>query len=157
LSACILTFFIALNVPFTYFHQDIPPNATPASLYKSYTDLYAQCDSAVKTYIKAHSNALTLHDTTDGSSPFSYNMGMTTTSMVLCPRRKEGELLYTENGSEVGFVAFNGTLLAGTLMVKGEKEWKYLREKQGALDTVLTAIGISKGDTNNGSYSGTKM
>jgi ATP adenylyltransferase len=150
-------FFADLDVPFIYFHQKIQLNASAASLHKIYTDLYSRCHSAVQTYIKAHPKSLTLHDTTDGSSPFSYNMGMTTTSMVLCPRRKEGKLLHNADGSEVGFVAFNGTLLAGTLMVKGEKEWQYLREERGVLDSVLDAIGIPKQGIDDGVHPGTKI
>jgi ATP adenylyltransferase len=104
----------------------------------------------VSAYIKARPGELQLHDIADGSSPFSYNMAMTTTSIILCPRRREGKMLQAGDGSDIGFVAFNGTLLAGTLMVKGEKEWKYLREEKGVLDKVLDAIGVPKAEESAG-------
>jgi ATP adenylyltransferase len=154
----ILIYLTELNVPFAYFHHKIQSNPSPASLHQAYKDLYSQCHLAVQKCIKAHPEGMKLHDTTDGSSAFSYNLGMTTTSMVLCPRRKEGEMLHKEDGSEVGFIAFNGTLLAGTLMVKVETEWQYLRAKKGVLDPVLDTIGISRESLEGGSYdSGTKI
>jgi ATP adenylyltransferase len=147
----------AATVPFTYFHQTIPVNPSAASLLKIYNELYSRCHSTVQSYAKAHPENFTLHDSIDGSSPFSYNLGMTTTSMILCPRRKEGELIHETGGSEIGFVAFNGTLLAGTLMVKGEKEWNYLREEKGILDTVLDAIGVPRDGLRDQGSVGTKI
>jgi ATP adenylyltransferase len=141
----------------TYFHQTLPSNPSAASLHKIYNDLYSQCHSAVQAYAKTYPETLIFNESTDGSSTFSYNLGMTTTSMVLCPRRKEGELLHDTDGSEIGFVAFNGTLLAGTLMVKGEREWNYLRKEEGVLDTVLDSIGIPSNGLKDQGFIGTKI
>ena len=67
---------------------------------------------------------------------------MTTSAMAIVPRRNEGAPIKNSQGAEVGSVALNGTLLAGTLMVKLEDEWNALRDDELQLDSVLTAIGI---------------
>lgn len=67
---------------------------------------------------------------------------MTTSSMVLCPRRNEGAVLKRDDGSEAGSVQLNGTILGGTLMVKLQDEWDVLRGDSTVLDALLGAIGI---------------
>lgn len=69
---------------------------------------------------------------------------MTTSGMAIVPRRNEGATIRNSQGVEVGSVALNGTLLAGTLMVKLEDEWNALRDDELQLDEILTAIGIPK-------------
>lgn len=48
------------------------------------------------------------------------------------------------NGSAIGPVALNGTMLAGTLMVKMETEWDALRGDNGAryLKRILEDVGV---------------
>lgn len=67
---------------------------------------------------------------------------MTTEGMVILPRRSEGTMLKRPDGTEIGFVALNGTTLGGTMMVKHQEEWDVLRSQQGKLDSILDAIGI---------------
>jgi ATP adenylyltransferase len=69
---------------------------------------------------------------------------MTTAGMVILPRRAEGTILRRDDGSEIGFVALNGTTLGGTMMVKQQDEWDMLRQETGLLDRILHAIGIPK-------------
>jgi sulfate adenylyltransferase (ADP) / ATP adenylyltransferase len=61
---------------------------------------------------------------------------MTTSGMAICPRRSDG--------SDVGYVELNGTLLGGTLMVKNEEEWDILRTQPEKLTFILNAIGLPK-------------
>jgi len=97
----------------------------------------------VREYIrKATPGTLELHDTEGGASPISYNLSLTTSAMAMVPRRAEGDSLRRPDGTEVGDVAFNGTLLAGTLMVKTEEEWGLLKNDPSHLDSILKAIGI---------------
>ena len=74
---------------------------------------------------------------------------MTISAMVICPRRREGNILQRDDGSDIGFVGLNGTILAGTLMVKHQEEWDVLRVEPKKLDTLLEAIGIPLGTKNN--------
>jgi ATP adenylyltransferase len=69
---------------------------------------------------------------------------MTTSAMAIVPRRNEGASIKNDRGIEVGSVALNGTLLAGTLMVKLEDEWNALRSDESQLDNILTTIGIPR-------------
>lgn len=67
---------------------------------------------------------------------------MTTEGMVIMPRRSEGGTLRRDDGTEVGFIALNGTTLCGTLMVKYQEEWDILRAQPEKLESILAAIGI---------------
>jgi ATP adenylyltransferase len=109
-----------------------------------YKDLYRASKVAVDRFIAANPEQLDLHSTDGGDLPISYNFAMTTSGMVMMPRRAEGTMLRQEDGSEIGFVALNGTALGGTMMVKHQEEYDALREKPELLDTILTAIGIPK-------------
>lgn len=76
------------------------------------------------------------------ASPISYNLGLTKKSMVLCPRTSEGLEIKNVDGKIIGSVALNGTLLAGTLLVKSEIEWDAVRKDEGILVDVLGTIGV---------------
>jgi ATP adenylyltransferase len=113
-----------------------------------YKLIYHECEKAVEQYVQVNPEEAYLYKPVPTASPqanessFSYNLAMTTTRMMIVPRRNEGHLLTKEDGSEIGFVALNGTLLGGTLMVRGEREWQWLKSKPEALDQALGAIGI---------------
>jgi ATP adenylyltransferase len=84
---------------------------------------------------------------TDGPSSISYNLAMTTSTMMICPRRSESAWipLKPELRTDVvdaGLVKLNGTILAGTLMVKAEVEWNELRNQPTMLENILETIGI---------------
>ena len=111
-------------------------------LYGIYTGLYKKAETAAFSYIQHHPESLELHPTGDGSNPISYNLAMTTSFMAIVPRRREGESLRRHDGSEIGFIALNGTVLAGTLMVKGEEEWEMLKQCKSSLDEILEAVGL---------------
>lgn len=79
----------------------------------------------------------------EGEAKISYNLAMTQTTMALCPRVAEGATVHSKSGEEVGSVALNGTVLAGTALVKNEAEWDALREDPKNLLKVLSKIGVS--------------
>ncbi|KAI6365237.1 hypothetical protein MCOR21_001381 [Pyricularia oryzae] len=76
----------------------------------------------------------------EGEARISYNLAMTRDVMVLCPRRAEGAALVAGSGDEVGKLALNGTVLAGTALVKSEAEWDALRGDPDQLGRVLARI-----------------
>lgn len=82
------------------------------------------------------------------SSPISYNLGITNRGMVVCPRTSEGLIIKTSKGDSIGPVALNGTLLAGTLLVKSEVEWDTLRGDESKLHEILGSIGINSNKKN---------
>lgn len=78
----------------------------------------------------------------DVTFAISYNLGLTNKSMVLCPRTSEGLSITGANGDLLGPIALNGTLLAGTLLVKSQAEWEAVRKNERILLDVLKAIGV---------------
>ena len=90
-------------------------------------------------------------ETMPTATSISYNLAMTTSVMVICPRRSEASMLVIEDDEpspkgrgNIGPVALNGTMLAGTLMVKTEREWDALRGGNGGslLTKVLEDVGV---------------
>ena len=79
----------------------------------------------------------------------SYNLAMTTTTMAICPRTSESGRLAnvtTNEDKSSSVVALNGTILAGTLMVKTKSEWDRLRQDPEQLRALLRSVGVP-GDT----------
>ncbi|KAF2202900.1 Ap4A phosphorylase-like protein II [Delitschia confertaspora ATCC 74209] len=139
------------GVPFTHFALVLPSEPTAEDLMRTYQFLYNGAKRAVEKHIRTNpASGFKLYGSEDGSVPISYNLAMTTTTMAICPRRSEGYMLRREDGSEIGFVALNGTTLGGTLMVKNEEEWDVLRTQPKKLDTLLQAIGIPKEPVQDG-------
>ena len=113
-----------LDLPFAYFRSVIPENPTPQQLHE--------------TYLTLHNKSLRIAET----SLMSYNLGLTDRAMVICPRTAEGTTLQSASGEFIGTVSLNGTLLAGTLLVKTEAEWNTMRADGSKLKEVLGSIGI---------------
>jgi len=131
------------GLPFTHFAARLPEVPTAEQLHRTYNGLYEASAAAVREYIsKAPARTLELHNTEDEASPISYNLSLTTTAMAIVPRKAEGDSLRRPDGTEVGKVALNGTLLAGTFMVKSQEEWNLLKNDSSHLDSILKAIGI---------------
>ena len=83
-----------------------------------------------------------LHSVQNEDSPISYNLAMTSTAMAICPRRSEGLMVCRDDGTDLDYVALNGTILGGTLMVKNEELWHLLRHDKQRMESVLQAIGV---------------
>lgn len=104
--------------------------------------MYEAAVKAVRDYIEYDPASLKLHSTEGGDLAISYNLAITTSYMILCPRQRGGTTIRRGDGTEIGTVELNGTLLAGTLMVKNEEMYKLLREEPDRLEGVLEATGI---------------
>jgi len=135
-------------LPFTHFAYRFETEPSEAELSQIYNRLYQLAKQAVDSFISSSPDQLTLHDASEGNLPISYNLAMTTVGMAIVPRRSEGYQLRRDDGSEIGFVQLNGTLLGGTFMVKFQEEWDVLQQEPTKLDAVLEAIGIPKTPTN---------
>ncbi|KAF2751963.1 putative bis-tetraphosphatase [Sporormia fimetaria CBS 119925] len=130
------------SLPFQHFAVRLPPSPSASDLYGIYTTLYTHAKNAVDTFHALHPDPSLYSSPNPDSLPISYNLAMTTDAMVIVPRRREGRILKAADATEVGFVALNGTVLGGTLMVKKEEEWDLLRERPELLDGILEGIGI---------------
>ncbi|KAK0666519.1 ATP adenylyltransferase-domain-containing protein [Cercophora samala] len=123
------------KLPFEVFAAGIEEvNGDGEGLRKVYLELYSQACEAVLGV--AEDIKL------DGEAKMSYNLAMTRTTMVVMPRLAEGGVVKDEKGQEVGKLALNGTVLAGTALVKSEMEWNALRRDPAQVREVLGRIGV---------------
>lgn len=124
-----------VDVPFSYFKREIVDGVDEKGVHSLYKELL---EESKKAWMGSRELKNREASTSVG---FSYNLGMTTRGIVLCPRVAESAVLKRDGEGDIGSVAANGTILGGTLMVKQEEEWVYLKETKGGLDEVLDAIG----------------
>ncbi|KJZ74944.1 hypothetical protein HIM_05675 [Hirsutella minnesotensis 3608] len=126
------------KTPFVTFSETVSQAISPGELHAAYLRLYRQaCQAATGKPATAIP--------TEGEAVISYNMAMTETTLVVCPRRAEGDAVRRPGtGQEVGRLALNGTVLAGTALVKNEAEWDVLREDPKGLVDVLAKIGVPR-------------
>ena len=128
------------TLPFTHFHTSIPKDPDPADLMEKYWMLYEKAEAA----LTGRSAVIT-----QKRASISYNFAMTTTTMAIWPRTSESGRLADATSDEdqsSGVVALNGTILAGTLMVKTKSEWDRLRQNPEQLRDLLRSVGVP-GDT----------
>lgn len=132
-------------MPFTYLATSLPPDPTPPELQKLYMSLYDHACRVVEAYLsnRPEEDRKKIAGSI-GSSTISYNLGLNDRSMVLMPRRAEGSTISAadKEHSKIGPVALNGTVLAGTLLVKNETEWDALKHDPSQLSRLLELIGI---------------
>lgn len=154
---------VAGDVPFQCFQACLEERMPTRQLVQTYLALYYKAVDAVKEYRQQQSvTKVEIPGTSTGtSSEISYNLAMTTNKMAICPRWDEGlEMKAASNGNDwkegdtIGKVELNGTILAGTLMVKTAMEWNYLRrnEEGKPLEQLLSAIGIPGSHSGEGPF-----
>jgi ATP adenylyltransferase len=130
------------KVPFQTFAERISPGEG-VDLHGVYLRLYWRACAAV-----LGSGEVTGVIDGDGEGEearISYNLAMTRDVMVIVPRVAEGEAVTAaeEGGrNEVGKLALNGTVLAGTALVKTQAEWDALRAEPEQLLKILGRIGV---------------
>lgn len=120
-------------LPFAVLTSAATPDMSVKARHEAYVDMYKRAVKAVSPEAEAPG---------EGKAKISYNFAMTRTSMAICPRTAEGAVIRNKMDVEVGQVALNGTLLAGTALVKSQAEWDALVENPGLLHGVLKEIGI---------------
>lgn len=129
------------GLPFATFAERIAGDADPEALRAAYARLYRRACAAAGLGEEAGLGDLEADD--DVPARISYNLAMTRTSLVVCPRAAEGGAVRSGDGKEVGRLALNGTVLAGTALVKSEAEWDALRADPGQLWDILGKIGYN--------------
>ncbi|KAI1815987.1 HIT-like domain-containing protein [Poronia punctata] len=122
------------SVPFTVFTSRINADMSAEERHRIYVSLYKRAVGATLTGVEGVER---------GESQISYNLAMTSNTMALCPRTAEGAPVRANDGNEIGTLSLNGTLLAGTALVKTKAEWDALRTSSEILPEVLRRIGVS--------------
>lgn len=126
----------------------LAPSTAPGDVHAVYMELYKRVVSAVEAYNARHPNNIVEVDRRGNDwAEISYNLAMTTSMMVLCPRRIEDAFIEVDDEqkgteSRLGPVSLNGTILGGTLMVKTEDEWDALRGQAAKLQRMLETVGF---------------
>ncbi|KAM0259845.1 hypothetical protein ACHAQJ_003089 [Trichoderma viride] len=129
------------RTPFVAFSESISTEMSSADLFAVYSRVYTKACQAVMQ--DGGATIATVHTT--GEALISYNLAMTKDTLAICPRKKEGSQVKSSDGSEtVGSLALNGTVLAGTALVKSEAEWEALKKSPRELLAVLNSIGIPR-------------
>ncbi|KAJ5193221.1 ATP adenylyltransferase C-terminal [Penicillium cf. viridicatum] len=137
------------GLPFAHFALPIPPNAPAETLHAIYITLYKAAAAATRGRTPSQD---TESLPTQGPASISYNLAMTRSTMMICPRRQETALVPVDSAAtrdilDPGVLSLNGTILAATLMVKAESEWDSLRENPENLTQVLATIGYPRTDS----------
>lgn len=135
------------HFPFAHFALPLPSNPSAETLHAIYISLYRTALATAKGKSGGDFDA----KATSGPAAISYNLAMTDSVMMICPRRNESSRIPVDPAvsrdiAEAGVIALNGTVLGGTLMVKAEAEWDLLRRSPETLANVLTEIGYSQPD-----------
>ncbi|EEP76693.1 predicted protein [Uncinocarpus reesii 1704] len=143
---------VLLPLPFACYGLPLAPNPSADDLHRAYISLYTYATHAAqKSQSEPFNNEQPAVLQARGPSVISYNLAMTATAMVLCPRLSEHARipLHPELEASVleeGLVKPNGTILAGTLLVKTESEWNALRDDPALLHRILTTIAVPRNE-----------
>ncbi|CAH0052631.1 unnamed protein product [Clonostachys solani] len=132
----------ALKPPFSVFSEAIRLGMSGEELHQTYLRLYRRACRAVAVHTGDGAAATSQDAPSQGETLISYNMAMTKNTMAIAPRLAEGARIVGPDGQDLGSVALNGTVLAGTALVKNEVEWEALVKDAKGLHVVLKAIGI---------------
>ncbi|KAK4143108.1 histidine triad-like protein [Dichotomopilus funicola] len=139
LAASLLDEDVRKQVPFATFAERIGPGT---DLWGVYLRLYQEACHAVLGD-SAKSGVVEM----SGPAKIQYNLAMTRDVMVVAPRVAESRAVSRVSADgrreEVGRLALNGTVLAGTALVKTQEEWDALRAKPEQLKRVLQGIGVA--------------
>ncbi|KAF6836684.1 inositol phospholipid synthesis protein Scs3p [Colletotrichum plurivorum] len=129
----------ATGVPFATFGEHIHRDMTPDELHSIHVALFRSAVDAVEAHVGK------VEDAGTGEAPICYNLAMTSNTLVVMPRLAEGAAVFND-GTPVGSLSLNGTVLAGTALVKNESEWNALRLNSDStqLLDVLTKIGVPR-------------
>lgn len=150
-----------LDLPFAYFTASVSQDASPEELHQTYLSLYNQAKESIRAFTASNNGDTPTQenegseasDLSDSPAEICYNLALTTEGMVICPRLSGGATVEIESGNvDAGFDRlqhkhsvvweFNGSVLAGTLLVKSKVEFDALLESPDLMSKALGAIGV---------------
>lgn len=122
------------ELPFAAFAERLRPGMGAGPLRDAYLRLYRRACAAAGVDAAGQ---------TGGEARISYNVAVTGGALVVCPRAAGGAAVVDAGGRAVGELALNGTVLAGTALVRNEAEWDALRGDPSQLWSILGRIGLA--------------
>lgn len=125
------------KLPFLHFASRLNSSMSAGDIHERYRQLLRAGFASVHGTPLDSLNTASL--TNQGKVIISYNLAMTRNVLAIMPRRNESSSVVDVLDSSI---AINGTILAGTMMVKNEKEWDRLREKPELVNGLLHDIGF---------------
>jgi ATP adenylyltransferase len=144
---------VPLDLPFVCYVQTLVQAPTADDLHRTYISLYRAAVAAAADSSAGESSMVNgehaSSNRTEGPAEISYNLAMTTSRMMICPRVREIAPISLDESLRRGLVnegsvSLNGTILAGTLMVKAESEWSALRNRPTMLEGILQTVGVPR-------------
>ncbi|KAM0436663.1 hypothetical protein ACHAPT_002372 [Fusarium lateritium] len=131
---------IVAKLPFTVVVRNIT-GMDGDKLHAVYLDMYHKA-----CMVEATATRYPKHDDvpqTEGAARISYNLAMTKDTMVLLPRCNDKVRLMDDLGEPLGVeLSVNGTVLAGTVLVKDSLAFETIRSHPEALQRALHHIGV---------------
>ncbi|KAK5084288.1 bifunctional AP-4-A phosphorylase/ADP sulfurylase [Lithohypha guttulata] len=124
------------NLPFIHFATKLGIGMDGRALSEKYMLLMKAAFATINAGCDL-SNIDKISMSPDKGTAFSYNLAMTTEIMAILPRKAEAGVI---TGTSDGIVFVNGTVLAGTMMVKSEDDFARLREEPELVQQVLRHI-----------------
>lgn len=116
----------------------LPVAVSPEALHAAYLELYRQACAAARG---TAAEVVPQEDSGGHGTParISYNLALTRCVMALVPRTAEGGAVEGVAGAQL---SLNGTVLAGTALVKSAGEWEALQSDAAPLAHILEQIGV---------------
>ncbi|RSL40117.1 hypothetical protein CEP53_013580 [Fusarium sp. AF-6] len=131
---------ITAHLPFTVVARNIS-GMDSDQLHRTYLDMY-QKGCMVEATVTLHPKH-EIEPPLEGPSRISYNLAMTKDTMVLLPRLSDKIHLEDAEGKPLGVkLSVNGTILAGTVLVKEEHDYRVIQKFPRALKRGLERIGV---------------
>lgn len=126
-------------LPFVHFAVSLEDHPGPAAILEKYQVLLRAALAGMNGPVTMDSLEKARIDI-QGKTTFSYNLAITTKLMVILPRRNESSRIRDAAGESQ--IAINGTILAGTMMVKTEEEWQQLRREPDTVRRIFRDIAF---------------
>ncbi|RSM13092.1 hypothetical protein CEP52_002113 [Fusarium oligoseptatum] len=131
---------ITAHLPFTVVARNTS-GMDADELHRTYLDMY-QKGCMVEATVTLHPKH-EIEPPLEGPSRISYNLAMTKDTMVLLPRLSDKIHLEDAEGKPLGVkLSVNGTILAGTVLVKEEHDYRVIQKFPRALKRGLERIGV---------------
>ncbi|KAJ4329423.1 bifunctional AP-4-A phosphorylase/ADP sulfurylase [Fusarium piperis] len=132
---------IVAKLPFTVIARNISGMDANA-LHSLYLEMYQE--GCIAEALNARHPKHDSEHHSDGTPRISYNLAMTKDTMVLLPRLSDKIHLQDDEGKPLDIkLSVNGTILAGTVLVKEEHDYKTVQTLPGALKRGLQQIGVA--------------